>query len=177
MLAVATDYDEPGEMLGKGDRALMSVGRRLQAVGGCLGALSVLALLYASPAAAQAVSTGAEANETVQLVKSALIGIAIALLVLTIFYWIHTDPRRRARAHAKRSARDEAFAAERSTKLADAHPDDLDDLDEGVLASDATGPILLIADDADVLEALDDLEATEHAEDTEYADDLEREVS
>lgn len=73
----------------------------------------VSALVLAAPAAAQAVPNGAEANDTVQIVKSSLMGIAIGLLILTIFYWIHTDPRRRARAHAKKQARKAAYAESR----------------------------------------------------------------
>ncbi len=73
----------------------------------------VSALVLAAPVAAQAVPNGAEANDTVQIVKSSLMGIAIGLLILTIFYWIHTDPKRRARAHSKKQARKAAYAESR----------------------------------------------------------------
>lgn len=87
----------------------LSLSNRLVAGFGCLTAFLLCALAFAAPAGAQDASTGAEANETVQIVKSSLMGIAIALLVLTIFYWIHTDPKRRARAHAKKADRKRAY--------------------------------------------------------------------
>ena len=97
----------------------MSLLRRLRAGIGCLAIISICALLFASPVGAQAVTNGAEANDTVQIVKSSLMGIAIGLLVLTIFYWIHTDPKRRARAHVRKSERIEARAARKSDAAAD----------------------------------------------------------
>lgn len=88
--------------------------------------------LQVGPAAAQAVSTGAEANETVQVVKSVLMGIAIGLLILTIFYWIHTDPKRRARAHSKKEARLAAYAGSRQAETVSDLDlvDDTDEIDE-----------------------------------------------
>ncbi len=130
-------------------------------------ALCLFALLFAAPAAAQAVSNGAEANETVQVVKSSLMGIAIVLLVLTIFYWIHTDPKRRSRAQSKKAARKQAFAKSRETGTEDDEPADAD-----ADISDAS-PILLLADEEDDTGGSDE---TDGESDYELSD-VEREVS
>lgn len=70
--------------------------------------------LFTAADAQEIVSTGADANETVQIMKSGLIGIAIGLLVLTIFFWIHTDPSRRARAVQRKEQRRGAAAAKKA---------------------------------------------------------------
>lgn len=69
----------------------------------------VVAALVSLPSTALAqdvvTSTAAEANETVRMVKVSLMAIAVGLMILTILFWIHTDPKRRANAFARKRDR------------------------------------------------------------------------
>ncbi len=74
-------------------------------------AIVLVSFLLVGNAGAQDVidAGGATPDDTVQMMKLALIGTSIVLLLLTILFWIHTDPKRRAKIFARKVDRNAAF--------------------------------------------------------------------
>lgn len=63
--------------------------------------MSAVSLATAMVLAQEVVSTPADDTErTIQMVIAALIGLAVLLALLTLWYWRRTDPRRRAARQA-----------------------------------------------------------------------------
>lgn len=121
---------------------------------------------HPSIVAAQEVVTSPadEANETVRLVKAALMAIASILVILTILFWIHTDPKRRAKAFARKRDREAAFEEQHRTFL------------ESEAASTDSGPryaaLPIVEPDPDV-EPTPAAEAPEQADEDTGGDDVE----
>lgn len=89
----------------------MSRAKVILRIGGGLFLSAAMTLAQTAVAGAQDVveGGGATPDDTVQMMKLALIGTSIVLLILTILFWIHTDPKRRAIVHDKKLARQAVF--------------------------------------------------------------------
>ncbi len=87
-----------------------------------------------------------ETRQTVSLLVACLVGIAVALAALTLWYWFHTDPKRRGQAGSASAGRTEMIVAgEASDEIDAAGPSD-----PNLVRTDA---VLRVADEPPIDEA------------------------